>query len=145
MKPSGKERRITGILQRQWDSLRGERIYPKIEEIDAKDLPDVWQDCWLVKITDERHKRTHHYSYIGANIKNIYDGKMEHAAVLGLTDKLYHRYMEIAHIKKPLIDESQFVTLKGDVVKYRQILLPFGPNELEVSHILGGMRYRVYE
>ena len=67
---SGMERRLTLRLVKYWENLRAERAMPTLTEIKPKELSEIWQDCFILKIKAEGESRLN-YSYIGANIEKM--------------------------------------------------------------------------
>ena len=48
-------------------------------------------------------------------------------------------------LKKPVIDEGEFINRDGHVVKYRQCLIPLAKDSYTVDSIFGGMRFKVFD
>lgn len=139
------ERRITLRLLAYWEKLRAGRDMPHEEDIDPDDLGDLWDSCFLIHIKDLQ-KDGYYYTYLGGEIKNAYLGGISEADAGGLVSpnavKLADCYMEIMHTGRPLVDEGEFINNHGDLVKYRQCLLPLGKGG-EVDAIFGGMRCKI--
>lgn len=139
------ERRITLRLLAYWEKLRAGRDMPSEEDIDPDDIGDLWDHCFLIHIKDLQ-KEGYHYTYLGSEIKKAYQGGLSDADTNGLVSpnavKLADCYMEIMHSGKPLVDEGEFRNSHGDMVKYRQCLLPLGASG-QVDTIFGGMRYKI--
>jgi hypothetical protein len=140
------ERRITVRLLAYWEKLRGARPMPGPSELDAAQLRDLWDYCFLVSLNDGS-VHGHHYLHLGDAIHRAYHGQLdetdEHSLVSPNADRLADCYMEVMHQAKPLVDEGEFRNANGDIVKYRQCLLPLG-EQGQVTAIFGGMRYRIY-
>jgi len=138
-KSNNQERRVTDQLLKHWKKLKGKRPYPSLADIHPADIKDIWADCFMVEI-DDNHR--HHYTYLGENICDMLGGDLTGTSVLYLSDNLASKYFGVVEKKKPLVDESEFINLKNNEVKYRQILLPVGPDKKTVDHVLGAMRYK---
>jgi len=86
------------------------------------------------------------FSYTGKNLgkelsKDVKD-KFVKNLVVGFLENKSDKYNMVAEQKRPVQKEEVFKTSEGSVIKYRQILLPLGPDDEEaVSSIIGGMRY----
>lgn len=139
------ERRITLQLLSYWEKLRKGRTMPQETDIDPDDIAELWENCFLVHVAD-LHKEGYNYTYLGDGIKKAYQGELD-AGVSGLVspnaEKLADCYMEILNTAKPLIDEGEFTNAQGDLVKYRQCMLPLG-RDGRVEAIFGGMRYKLF-
>lgn len=139
------ERRITLRLLAYWEKLRKGRDMPTEEDVDPEDIRDLWDNCFLIHISD-LHKDGYNYIYLGTEIKNAYQGGLTDADMNGMVSpnaaKLENCYTEIINTCKPVVDEGEFINGHGDLVKYRQCLLPLGKNG-QVEAIFGGMRYKL--
>jgi hypothetical protein len=140
------ERRITVRLMAYWEKLRMRRAMPTEQDIDPDAIADLWDYCFLVHVSD-LGKEGYHYTYLGSEIKKAYQGGLSEVDTNGLVspnaDRLADCYMEIIHGQKPVVDEGQFCNSRGEMVKYRQCLLPLG-DDGDVKAIFGGMRYKIY-
>lgn len=143
---SAKERRITLRLLAYWEKARGNKLMPREQDIDPDHIEDLWDHCFLIHLKDLQ-KEGYHYTYLGEAIKMAYQGGLSEADTNGLVSPnaahLADCYMEIMHSRKPLVDEGEFRNGHGDLVKYRQCLLPLGDGET-VDAIFGGMRYKIF-
>lgn len=134
---SGKKRRVTEQLQTYWKKIKGKQAYPSLADIHPSDIREIWQDCFMVEIGEDRH----HYTYLGDNICDMFGGDLTGTSVLYLCDSLAQKYFEVVKSKKPVSNEDEFTNLNNQEIKFRQILLPIGENK-KVDHILGAMRYK---
>lgn len=143
---SMRERRITVRLLSYWEKLRRGLPMPTEQDIDPDHIQDLWDHCFLVHVEDLQ-KDGYQYTYLGKAIHDAYQGGLSEADTGGLVspnaERLADCYMEVMHTRKPLVDEGEFKNIHGDVVKYRQCLLPLGEGDT-VSAIFGGMRYKIY-
>lgn len=144
--PAGVERRITLRLLAYWEKIRGSRLMPHEDDIDPDDIADLWDNCFLVHVTDLK-KPDYNYTYLGDAIALAYQGDLladaSEEIVSPHASKLSVCYDQIISTKKPVVDEGVFRNHHNDIVKYRQCLLPLGEGE-EVQAIFGGMRYRIF-
>lgn len=145
-----RERRITELLLGYWNIIKGNRLFPKYDDVNSHDISDIWDNCFIVHITNSSEKNKYNYLYLGTNLEQAYNGDsltIDDAPPLAspMVDRLVNKYEEVLRSRAPIIEEDAFVNARGKTVRYRQILLPLGPNDSEVSHILGGMRYKLYE
>lgn len=140
------ERRITVRLLAYWEKLRRGRTMPAEQDIDPEHIQDLWDNCFLIHIRD-LGKEGYQYTYLGDEIKKAYQGDIASDDTSGMVSPNSRRlkacYSEIVRTSKPLVDEGEFKNLHGDIIKYRQCLLPLGEGG-QVAAIFGGMRYRKY-
>lgn len=144
----GRERRITLRLMAYWEFLRGDRPFPKENDIDPEAIADLWDSCFLVQVRDLTNVLDYNYSYLGKDISEAYLGGLQardpgcHIASPNARS-LSHGYDKVLETKQPYIEEGEFINLSGARVKFRQILFPIGAGD-EVEAIFGGMRFKIY-
>lgn len=140
------ERRITLRLLGYWEKARGERLMPREQDINPGHIEDLWDHCFLIRLKDFK-KEGYSYSYLGNAVKKAYHGGLSGADTAGLASpnalKLTDCCKEIMHTRKPLVDEGEFHNGQGELVKYRQCLLPLGDGK-NVQAVFGGMLYRIF-
>lgn len=137
--------RIDDVLLNYWGQLTHETdALPREAVIDPEAIESIWDDCFLVQITPDNHYR---YDYLGKNLIDAYgeDFTVEEADTLvtPTTHRAIEIFSKVVASKQPTWDSGEFVNSKHMLIKYRQYLLPFGEGE-KVTHILGGMRWKVY-
>lgn len=140
------ERRLTLQLVAYWEKLRGHHPMPSEDDIDPEDLAELWDHCFLVQVKDTAGQ-DYHYSYLGAAIVEAYHGGLSESDSGGLVTlnaaKLTGSYSRVISTCLPVIEDGEFKNLKGDLVKYRQCMLPLGEGN-KVDAIFGGMRFKVF-
>lgn len=142
---SSPERRITLRLLSYWEKLRRDREMPSEWELNPEDIGDLWDNCFLVH-TKDLHRPDYRFSYVGPAILRAFHGD----SVMNRNDNhphsesLLEHYTRIMNTLKPVVEEGQFVNSQGQVVKYRQCLVPLGNNG-KVEAIFGGMRYKIFQ
>ena len=143
------EYRYHELLQKYWDTLRGDRPFPRESEIDPDALREIWPSCFLVSIDDVTHRLGYRYSYLGEEMLEAY-GEDPHnpdiVTKLVSTDTapMIAKFDEVVKTAKPVIDESEFVNLKHLNIRYRTCMLPLGSPTDKVGFILGCMRWKAY-
>lgn len=142
------ERRCTIALISYWDDLRGSRTMPVEDDIDPNHaaLQDIWYQCFIVQVRDFAHK-DFNYTYLGPGIIDAYREELvEHHAsdIVSLSAaKLMNVYQQIVRERRPLLHCGEFTDNNGHLVKFRQCLLPFGRDKVDV--IFGHMTYQLYK
>ena len=143
-----KKKRLSDILFDHWNKVRGERLFPSIDEIDEFYLKEkgVWDDVFIVGVYPLVQSNGYNITYSGANLsqENIKDnsGKWVKNLVTGILDNATDKYNMVAEQKRPFNEDEVYTSPEtGVTIKYRQILLPLGPADNEpVANIIGGMR-----
>lgn len=142
------ERRITHRLVNYWQGIKGDNILPPESAIDSDDIPDLWDDCFIIQTNSENllEDRAYGYSYIGRSLLDMLvpdeDGIGEGNLVTLMPDRLMAIYSEMLMTKLPVTDEVEGFNLNGRMIKYRQCLLPMGNSDGRIHAIFGGMRYK---
>jgi hypothetical protein len=143
----GAERRATFQLMAYWDELRADRALPTEDDIDPNHaaLRDIWNQCFVVQVRDFASK-DFNYTYLGPGIIDAYREELrEHTGtkIVSLTaSKLMDIYKQIMAERRPLVHMGEFTDERGSIVKFRQCLLPFGHDKVDV--IFGHMTYQVF-
>lgn len=137
-------KRITDILKEYWDTKRQGRLFPSESDIDAEDLKEIWQNCFLAEVKDGKFN----YDFFGSSIIEAYADDMEGEEVV--EDLLYpenpqitNKFMEVLNAKVPVFYEGVFINKNNMDIKFRKILLPLGDNS-KIKYILGGMRWKAF-
>jgi len=139
-------RRITEILLDYWGKARKGRKFPAMENVNLEqDLQDIWPDCFITEITENDGKKQYHQKYMGDNIHEMFGGTFTNEVLEVLSIKVRPLYSHVEEHKRPLIEESQFINSRNKLIKYRQIILPLGKDDTRVDHLLGGVRYKMYD
>ena len=143
-----RERRITEIMLGYWNIIKGSRRFPSEEDMNSADISDVWDNCFLIRVSEQEgeEKRRYDFNYLGSALEGIYGTTADISPLApAFSDRLNTRCDEVMNTASPVIEDDAFVNDGGQTVRYRQILLPLGPEGNNISHVLGGMRYKIYD
>ena len=143
----GQERRITLRLLAYWNEIRGDRPFPSENDIDPDRLEDVWDYCFLVQVRDLKNTQDYNYTYLGSAIVQAYKGALAEDACAAIVSpnasSLNAAFQRVLSTHAPVIEEAEFNNLRGQVIKFRQILLPLA-HGTHIDAIFGGMRFKVF-
>jgi hypothetical protein len=141
-----KQDRITDILRQYWEAKKGAAPYPAANDIDTKELENIWEDCFLIEVLDGG--KSFKYEYLGDSIADAYADDLEGKEVI--EDLLYPespgvliKFRETMQTCLPLEYEGAFINKNNADIKFRKILMPLGKAG-KVNYILGGMRWRAF-
>ena len=142
------KRRINEFLKTYWEGLRRGRPYPYETEIDIRQLELIWDSCFLVRKEDGDEK-PYNYLYLGTALINAYGDDLNEREVcerliFPSSMSLVHRFDEVMHEGKPVLDESEFTNNSGMLIRYRSIMLPLAKENGTVGFIIGGMRWKAF-
>jgi hypothetical protein len=143
------DKRLTDILFKHWNKVRGERMFPAQTDIDEFELKQlgVWDDIFIVEIYPLVQSNGYRFVYTGKNLSKDFirdpSGKFIKNVVTGFLDSSASMYDMVYEHKRPLQEEEEYTSPEtGSTIKYRQILLPLGlSDEGDVNAIIGGMRF----
>lgn len=139
-----KYKRLEDRLVEYWNSLTDGDTLPHESEIDNTKIADIWDNCFLALITENRGYK---YEYLGENLIEAY-GEDAASGIEGLISTASHRtvekFDEAMSRKEPVKDNGEFTNSNQMLIKYRQILLPFVNEEEKVTYILGGMKWKSF-
>jgi hypothetical protein len=145
----GTERRINRKLVSYWEGIRGARDLPEEADVDIAALADIWEHCFLLEVADVKGTKGHNcrFSYLGQAIIEAYGddltGRNIYDSLLATNNpEFLEKLDKVLASKMPIVEENTFMNLKNLTIHYRQCFLPLG-KEGKVTHVLGGMRWRV--
>ena len=143
---SSHDKRITNIIINHWAEVKGEKAIAAEKDLDSNLLDDVLDNCFLIEATELVLSGKHKYIYIGKNILDAYGSRAtspkDYHDVDPLSNKI--KFQEVINLKKPVMEDGQFINQDGNVVKYRQCLVPLGKDGINVDSIFGGMRFKIF-
>ena len=108
-----------------WDSLRGARNFPALDDLDRAHVGATWPNTVLVTLGQSELPRM---TRIGEN-----NGEIDYTA--GVIDWIVARARTSARRGEPMEEEQRFVVSTGNA-RYRLLLLPFGSYGLACDHVL---------
>ena len=132
------DRRLTLRLMAYWERLRASRTMPSQKEIEPENLSDVWDYCFLLP-AENLSNATIPYTYLGDNLSNWLGDTQSPMNI----KRLRAGYPRVVETMRPVLEEGEFEGPGGQLVKYRQCLLPLGENG-QVQAILGGIRFKIF-
>ena len=142
------QRRINEALIAYWNELKGNRLYPSEGDIDPDAIADVWDACFLVKLSSRKETGHFQYTYLGSYLIEAYGDDLTDQEVCShLVDPdsmpMVKKFEEVARNGEPMNDEGEFTNHNNVVIKYRSCLLPLGDPGKPVNYILGGMKWKL--
>ncbi len=146
---SAEEHRYHTRLQGYWDKIRGDKAFPRENDVNPDELQDIWDSCFLISIDDVTRRAGYRYSYIGQDLVAAYGsdaGSPDINATLHSTDNapMMRKFDEVVASKAPVVDEAEFMNQKQLNIRYRMCILPLGTHDGVVTHLLGCMRWKMY-
>ena len=132
-----------------WKNLCGDRLFPHESDIEADDINDMWDYCFLISLDDVVKRIGYRYSYMGKALVGAFGddpNNPDMALRLLSSTKVpcIKKIDEVIKEKHPVIDEGEFVNAHHMNVRYRTCIVPLGYEDGQVSHLFGVMRWKAY-
>lgn len=130
---------------RSWEQARGDKIMPTEQDLSPDSLEEILDNCFIITL-EGLNEGKYNYKFIGEKILEAYGSDAtkrkdyERGNPLSYKGKVEH----IVESLVPLIDEGKFTNYCGNIVKYRQCLVPISNDGKNVHSILGGMRFKIF-
>ncbi|WP_395878126.1 PAS domain-containing protein [Ehrlichia muris] len=145
------EKRAIKILFAYWNQLRNNRAFPQIEEIEPEEIRDIWHNCFIIEVRNDKDNQKYNCIYIGERAMELYQSNIKVYAESQniklffpqVIENLFDYLESIIENQEPIIDESETESADGNYIKIRQCLLPIGKNN-EVTHIIGVIGGKIY-
>ncbi len=136
------DKSIIETVMKYWDELREGKKFPPEEDLDPDMLQEAWDHCFLIY---PRHNQFC-FTHLGSVVKGAYgsDRTIECRVFIEspAADSLTYKYQEVLESREPIIENAEFINLQDDLVRFKQCLLPLGPDENgEVTSILGCLHF----
>lgn len=147
----GIERRITRRLSKYWKEIYNTKgRLPMESDLDADELDDIWDNCFLlnIKIDSEKNQIKGVYSYLGSSLLEAYGCNLTgedffNSMISSNNPDVAHKFTLSINVKEPVIAEGAFTNGDGAEIFYRQIFLPLCDESGNVTHVFGGMKWKV--
>lgn len=138
-------KRLNDQLESYWLRLKGDKALPEEIDINPDKLNGNWQDCFLISC---ENKNRFQYSYLGQNLFEAFGFSKELPAdidhLLSANQQAtIEKFEQVIADQEIVYDEGEFTNSNNMVIKYRQILMPFSNDGQQVTHVFGGMRWKV--
>jgi hypothetical protein len=137
--------RLTDILRSYWDGLEKVNGIPREADIDAAVLEQVWADCYLTQVLNGA---PYQYDYLGETLIKAYGDDTMQGEVRSLVypsiGRVSEKFADAIKGGVPLVDGGEFINDHNMLIKFRQLILPFGDSTGKITHLLGGMRWRAF-
>jgi hypothetical protein len=138
------ERRLVLRLLAYWDNLRGDRDYPRADDIDAGSLGDDWARCFLLRLSSGpigQSQLLHVGAGLGAQLPDGTPDTLDRVPTHAL---LHHA----AGFIDRTLEKGVPVSLGGEAelaqgkTLFRTILLPLSNDGATIDHLLGAANGR---
>lgn len=143
------ERRLTERLHHYWLEKSAGKPFPSENDIDPDELIRDWEHCFLVQVRDIVNVQDYNYTFLGAKIMEAYRGNLKDQHNEFMVGPNAHNvsksFGRVMTTRAPVMEEGELVTLSGNMIKYRQCMLPLGTPEGVLEAIFGGLSFKYFD
>jgi hypothetical protein len=136
------DKRITNLILDHWNAVKGLKKFPSEKDLDPAFLEQLLDNCFLIK-TEGIFDGKYNYKFLGKNIMNAYGSDLTRSMDDTSENPLSQRdkIKELLTHKRPIVDEGEFRNINGNLIKYRQCLVPMSSDGINIDSVFGGMRF----
>jgi hypothetical protein len=140
------ERRATGAALAYWETIRGSRMCPTIDDIDPGDIPELWPNAFVLDLRDVRGEGEAVVS--GSALKDPHMGAEPTQGRFGdrlppaIRDRILQFVEAAAEVVQPLADSSSYVNSRGETILYRSAIMPLSDASGIVTHLFGVLGFK---
>jgi len=140
--------RLTTILKDYWDIVRKNNTFPVESVFDFRQVNDIWDSCFLVDANNQTTEEDYFYKHIGSEIKSAYKNELSNLELDRIVNThashLSREFEKVLTMKIPIYYEGEITIDENRIMKYRQILLPLGKDDISIQSIMGGFSYKIF-
>lgn len=144
------QQRLVDRLTQYWDHLRKDAPIPEFSSFSKSAIQDIWDSCIIMTAqpTAEGGLPQFQFKELGSKVRALFPNDpigqyFTAGAKVFPAARIMRRLPDVYRVPPPIIEESQFVTDKSKIVKFRSCLVPFG-RDGKVSHVLVGLSWREF-
>ena len=143
------DQRLVTRLQNYWDLIRRGKPMPEIHQLNPSVIEDLWQSCMKIEATHAQGGTSYSYRFVGEKLVAMFGRDLTNNTVdLRMSQYPYGVLVkaleDVMQTRKFALSENQFVNEKGNVVKYRGCVMPFGNEARGVTHLVVGLSDKTY-
>ncbi|MDA0701733.1 MAG: PAS domain-containing protein [Proteobacteria bacterium] len=140
------ERRATGAALAYWDSLRGGRDCPSVEELHIDRMPDLNRNAVLIALDSDGHSAGT-VAFGGEEVERLCGTRTRGRTVWeclpsGMRERTAQVLAAAAAVRRPLADSDRFSDAAGDTVLYRSVFMPLAGADGRITHLLGAFSFK---
>jgi len=139
-----REMRLTMRVLRYWRDIAGRRAFPRVSDIDARELGEDWPNCLLISLRTPLERSL--LSYVGNGLRSAAGEPREGASlaecpgdtVLARATSFVRRVL----IQRVPISMGGSASQPEGVILYRSLLAPLSEDGRTIDTILGAANFR---
>jgi len=139
---SHSDQRLANRFLKYWETLRGNRDYPLISQLNLDDVSDFVPFTFNIDLSVNRDDPR--FRFIGRQLIRDCGGDVTNQGVSRLLPqsclaRAVQRRHEVVDEGKPCIISDEFSDAEGNTVLYRAVMLPFSSTGDEIDFIIGAI------
>lgn len=145
--PPGHEKRGTFRLLSYWSTMKGDREFPKLEELSVQVLEDMWHLCFVIEIRDPIEESV--FQYFGPELATVFNTNHGGEPVKQafeddwILENTVGFFPKIIKERQPITESSEFF-LEGDEVRYRSLIVPLSSDGKKIDYVMGTTNYKIF-
>jgi hypothetical protein len=134
------------LLYEHWNKLRGARVSAPISGLDGESLGAVWGTCFVVDYGDGSLNPPL-FIYKGTELEAAAKADPEVASYFFSNEARAFKAQlrQVAQLSKPVVEQAELIASDKRIVRYRCCLLSFDDGADTITHIVGCLRWRVFD
>ena len=139
-----REKRLTMRALGQWRDAQGERLFPRLADIDPVRLGDDWHNCLLLRLTTpvERSRFLHVGSQLCVPAGSSFEGRCLEECPPQTVLAQATSYVAAVIKRRVPVSIGGTTLHEGVQVLYRSILTPLSEDGTTIDAIFGAANYR---
>lgn len=140
-----REKRLTMRALGHWRDAQGERLFPRLADIDALRLGDDWHNCLLIRLATpiERSRFLHVGRQLCAPIGSPFEGRCLEECPQQTVLAQAVSYVSAVLTRRVPVSIGGSTLHEGVPVLYRSILTPLSDDGATIDAIFGAANYRL--
>lgn len=139
---SQRDKRLANRFLSYWESLRGDKDYPLISELNLDDVGEFVPYSFNIDLSVNRDDPK--FRFIGRQLIRDCGGDVTNQAISRLLPqsclaRAVQQRDEVVNEGKPCMIADEFVDAEGNMVLYRAVMLPFSSTGERIDFIIGAM------
>jgi hypothetical protein len=131
-----------------WRHVAGERRYPSVEDLSGDDVPELWENCFILKVKgDGNGSGESVLNYVGKELSMDTGGDLAGQTLSAVPDgtilngALRH-VGQVIEKGVPISMGGEFMNAQGERVLFRCIVLPLSDDDENIDHVFGAANAR---
>lgn len=138
-----RQKRLIWQLLDYWETKRGARAYPSLDDIEPDEISDLWPHCFVLDV--KNFKDFPYFHYLGPRLAR-YSGVFlsgKHDWSRTLLKKSVCHYKEALQRRAPVLVEEDLIQYDNRHLLFRSVLLPLSDDGATINFLLGAANGKI--